>query len=114
MTAPDRFPDTFLVPEAKILGYLLKLDHVDGGSKARFFHGFGFRIDAPDILAGALLSHATPQNMAAEAAIRLGDRKLVFEGVIVAPNGRTLKVRTVWRVDRDGTALFVTAVPLRA
>lgn len=113
MTASVRFPEAFFVPDAKIFKYLLKRDHVDGGWKARFFHGFGFGTEAPDVLAGALLSHAVPENLTREGVTPLGDRKLVFEGSIVAPNGRKPWVRMVWRIDRDGTAQFVTAIPLR-
>lgn len=113
MKEPSRSPTIFTIGANKIGGYLLNRVHPDGGSKARFLELFGFSASAPDILAEALLSHAKPEHFAREGVTPLGDRKLVYEGPLHAPNGRSPSVRTVWRVLPDGTALLVTAVPLK-
>lgn len=47
------------VPEAKIVKYLLNLEHKQGGKdKAIYFMRFGFTIEAWEVLAQALLAHA--------------------------------------------------------
>ena len=45
------------IPPAKILDYLLALDHNDGGSKADFLLRFGFNREHWQILAQALRTH---------------------------------------------------------
>ena len=47
-----------VVERAKIEGYLLNVAHRFGASKARFFTHFGFRLEAWEQLAQALLEHA--------------------------------------------------------
>lgn len=113
MNGPSWSPTIFTIHADKITGYLLNRTHPDGASKARLLELFGFSGSAPEILAQALLSHARPGHFVREALTPLGDRKLVYEGPLQAPNGRAPRPRTVWRVLTDGTALFVTAVPLK-
>lgn len=48
-----------VVPEAKIVRYLLDLEHKDGGSKAEFFLAFGFTIEVWEVRANALKQHAS-------------------------------------------------------
>ena len=49
--------DQALVPEKKITEYLLSFTHEDGRHKAEFFTGFGFALDAWEVLADALRTH---------------------------------------------------------
>ncbi|AWI91675.1 hypothetical protein C0214_13225 [Methylobacterium sp. DM1] len=97
----------------KISGYLLNPTHPDGGSKARIFELFGFSATAPEILAEALLAHAASAYLGRDGLTPLGDIKLIYEGPLHAPSGRSPIVRTVWRLLPDDTAHFVTAVPLK-
>jgi hypothetical protein len=46
------------VPSRKITHYLLSTAHRDGQHKAEFFRSFGFKLEAWEELASALLSHA--------------------------------------------------------
>ncbi|WP_375464113.1 DUF6883 domain-containing protein [uncultured Methylobacterium sp.] len=98
----------------KTVEYLLNAHHAEGGPKARFFLRFGFTQEAPDHLAYELLSHARPETYAGQAISRFGDMKYLFEGPIRAPDGRMPRIRTVWRIDVNRTAHFVTAVPMTA
>jgi hypothetical protein len=50
--------DEAYVPEPKLSGYLLAIDHASGRSKALFLNRPGFRQDQPDVLRRALLQHA--------------------------------------------------------
>jgi hypothetical protein len=43
------------VEEHRIRGYLLNLNHADGGPKARFFLARGFTVDAWDVLQASLI-----------------------------------------------------------
>ncbi len=49
--------ESAVVEEAKIVEYLLNPTHPWGASKARFFTHFGFRADAWQVMAVALLEH---------------------------------------------------------
>jgi hypothetical protein len=75
--------------------YLSSLAHRDGRSKALFFFGFGFSVDAWQTLADALLRHAAEHEVAKIEASQFGARCIV-EGELHAPDGRTTLVRVVW------------------
>ena len=113
MSRPARSPSAFTISSDKIVSYLLNTAHPDGRSKARFLELFGFSASAPEALAQALLAHARPEHLSKEGRTPLGDVKLIYEGPLHAPNGRSPSVRSVWRVMPDDTAHFVTAIPLK-
>ena len=50
------FADVY-APDGKLAGYLLALDHPDGGPKARFLASFGFLADNVNDLRLALFAH---------------------------------------------------------
>jgi len=102
-----------IVPESKITGYLLSFNHRDGRSKAEFFTQFGFSAHAWQELAAALLQHASNHEVAKVEESPFGTRYII-EGTMVAPDGRTPVVRSVWFVETGGQVpRFVTAYPLR-
>ncbi|MGU3536508.1 DUF6883 domain-containing protein [Methylobacterium sp. A54F] len=111
MTLPGA-PTRFLIAAEKLTAYLLNPAHPRGGAKARFFLAFGFVPDAPEVLARSLLAHADPVRFAASSVTPRGHVALVFEGVLVVPDGRDPRIRSVWQVDEAGIARLVTAVPL--
>jgi len=101
------------VPEAKIIKYLLNLEHKQGGKdKAVFFMRFGFTIESCEVLAQALLAHAVAYDVA--STMPLPDRvHYVVEGEIISPDNRNPQIRSVWVIETDGTApRFVSAYPL--
>jgi hypothetical protein len=105
--------DRAVVPEEKITGYLLSATHRDGRHKAAFFLRFGFRPDAWEELAAALLSHARAYDVAKEEPSPFGVR-YVIEGALATPDGRAPPVRTVWFIDTgQEVPRFVTAYPLK-
>jgi hypothetical protein len=106
------WPSSFSLDPRKVVHYLLDESHVEGGAKARFFLRFGFSPATPFDLASVLLAHPTWNTFVNRTVSDRGDTKLVFEGPIVAPDGRTPRIRSVWRMDENGTARFVTAVPV--
>lgn len=101
------------VPEAKIVKYLLNLEHNQGGKdKAAFFMSFSFTIEAWEVLAQALLAHAAAYEVA--STMTLPERiHYVIEGEIISPDGRNPWIRSIWVVETDSIApRFVSAYPL--
>jgi hypothetical protein len=106
--------DQAVVPSRKITHYLLSTAHRDGQHKAEFFRGFGFKLEAWEELASALLNHARNYEIVEIVPTPFG-RNFVVEGVLHAPDGRAPKVRAVWFIaNREETATLATAYPLDA
>ncbi|PYI94732.1 MAG: hypothetical protein DME97_00160 [Verrucomicrobia bacterium] len=101
-----------VVERAKIEGYLLNVAHRFGASKARFFTHFGFRLEAWEQLAQALLAHGQKYELRKTRKTGFGPRYEV-EGKLNCPNGRRPLVRSVWQMDEGEIApRLSTAYPL--
>jgi hypothetical protein len=99
------------VPDAKLTGYLLAREHIDGGPKARFFERFGFSHLEPDQLRLALLAHAGANEVSASRKTDFGQ---IYEvnGRLNTPDGRNPFVLVAWMIeDGDDRPRLVTAVP---
>lgn len=76
----------WVIDPAKLSSYPLDIRHVNGGPKARFFLGRGFRPAQPDTLAVALLAH--PRQAALRGRTRHTEgHKLVYECSMHAADG---------------------------
>jgi hypothetical protein len=109
----DRVPncEQSIVEPAKVADYLLSGTHPIGWAKARFFKVFGFREDAPEHLAHALIAHVC-SNPVADTEISVYGTKHRVDGPLVSPDGRNPMVSTVWIVvEGDTIPRFVTAFP---
>ena len=103
-----------VVEREKITESLLNLAHRYGASKARFFAGFGFTIEAWDVLASALREHAQRYEVARTYETRWGPR-FEINGELNAPDGRQPRIRSVWQFDEGEIApRLITAYPLEA
>jgi len=101
-----------MVPNRKITHYLLSTEHRDGRHKAEFFRRFGFKLEAWEELASALLNHAREHEVAESVPTPFG-RNFVIEGALPAPDGRSPKVRSVWFIaNGEEIATLATAYPL--
>ena len=101
-----------VVPQTKIVEYLLSPTHPDGSSKERFFIQFGFSVSSWQALASALLEHAANHEIAKMERSPFGTR-YVIEGIMYAPDGRMPVIRSVWFIEAtEQTPRFVTAYPL--
>lgn len=110
----ERLPnvDDAIIDEAKMTNYLLSVEHPAGRAKARFFHHFGFGLEAWEMLRTALLEHARNHAIASREATPYG-MKYVIEGPLVTPGGRNPMVRAVWFVESGQEyPRFVTAYPM--
>lgn len=101
------------VPEEKLLNYLLSSTHPRGKSKADFFIRYGFTAANWMELAAALVRLAMENEVAQTGTSRYGTR-YVIDGVLRAPNGSVLNVRSVWFITNGEDApRFTTAHPLK-
>jgi hypothetical protein len=101
-----------VVPERKVVAYLLSPDHDEGAAKARFFLRFGFtRAQWPE-LARSLLTHANEHDIVDEEQTPFGTR-YVIEGGLTSPDGRKPNLRVVWFLD-SGSEIprLITAYPI--
>lgn len=102
-----------LIDERKVTGYLLSTVHSGGRSKARFFQHLGFEPAGWLEFAAALREHAFNNPIVAIVDSAYGTR-LVVDGILNSPSGRSAQVRVVWFIDRGTqTPRLVTAYPLR-
>ena len=103
--------DSSVVPQTKIVGYLLSPTHLRGRHKAAYFTSFGFSVNDWQVLQSALLAHAQRHEVESAQRTPFGMRYTI-RGALDAPDGRAPMVRTVWFVD-EGQAVprFVTAYP---
>ncbi|MBI2929524.1 MAG: hypothetical protein HYY24_27995 [Verrucomicrobia bacterium] len=100
------------VPERKVTHYLLNAAHPAGRSKASFFLRFGFTVAEWQRLAEALLRHAREHEVAETEQTSHGTRYVV-DGLLTAPDGTRLNVRSAWYINPGGGApRFVSAHPL--
>jgi hypothetical protein len=105
--------DAALIPQKKIVNYLLSETHDSGRDKANFFRRFGFTSEAWETLAQALRQHAAQHEIAKIELSPFGKR-YVIEGALQTPSGRVPQVRVVWFIDnRETVPRFVTAYPLK-
>jgi hypothetical protein len=104
------FAEQAVVPPRKITEYLLNPTHPEGGSKARFFHRRGYSLENVEQFRDALLALAETGEVI-EVPTEFGP-KYIGSGVMIAPDGRGVGIRTVWML-RDGLPppILVTAYP---
>jgi hypothetical protein len=101
-----------VVPSRKITHYLLSTAHRDGQHKAEFFRSFGFKMEAWEELASALLKHTRNHEIVEIVPTPVG-RNFVIEGALPAPDGRSPKVRVVWFIaNEEEMVTLATAYPL--
>jgi hypothetical protein len=105
--------DRAVVPEAKIVNYLLSLRHSGGRAKARFLENFGFRTQDWRVLRDAVVAHAAANDITASHQTRFGTRYEI-DGPLPTPDGRAPIVRVVWFVEsQESFPRLVTLVPRR-
>lgn len=110
MKLPNR--DKAVIPKDKLLKYLLSEIHPQGRSKARFFLSVGFSQLNIRALSKALKKIAKESEVNSKVSSPHGE-KYVLNGDIKAPIGKTIKIRTIWIIDKgQKRPRFVTAYPV--
>jgi hypothetical protein len=101
-----------VIPITKITEYLLNVDHLDGGPKAKFFIAGGFSPERPLDLAQALIRHFTDNPPTTKNADRFGGVRITIKAPMPVPDGRTPMVLSVWTIDeRETVPRLITAYP---
>src|SRR5947209_882946 len=90
--------DRAIVPEAKIVNYLLSASHSGGRAKARFLKAFGFSVQDWHLLREAIIAHASVNDVTNSHRSQFGTRYEI-DGPLPTPEGRTPIVRVVWFVE---------------
>jgi hypothetical protein len=80
--------DRAVVPETKIVNYLLSVSHSSGRAKARFLKGFGFRAQDWPVLREAIIADARANDITASRRTHFGTR-CEIDGPLLTPEGRT-------------------------
>ncbi|OGP75365.1 MAG: hypothetical protein A2V86_00975 [Deltaproteobacteria bacterium RBG_16_49_23] len=100
------------IPSPKLHDYLLSKIHSIGKWKAGFFRSLGFDATNVDELEQHLIAIAHSEDVR-EAMPSAHGTKYVVDGIIQAPDGRLVRMRTVWIIDvGEDRPRFVTAYPL--
>src|SRR5688572_30081076 len=87
-----------IVEQAKVVDYLLALDHPEGASKAEFFTQCGFSAPQWEVLANALIDHARVHPVASTSPSKFGV-KYRIDGPVSCPDGRSPSIRAVWIIN---------------
>lgn len=107
MKLPNR--ERAYVPSAKLRDYLLSEKHYVGRSKARFFRLVGFTDANPDLLELGLIAIAQREEVKDVSSSPHGT-KYVLDGPLATPSRGTVRIRTIWAIDKQGDSpRFVTA-----
>ena len=80
--------------EEEKLGYLFREKNKEG-----YFLELGFSQDSPEVLRDALLRHAQEHTVEEVTETDYGI-KYSLAGALISPNGRNLRTRTIWQIDR--------------
>src|SRR5689334_21703151 len=99
-TRPMQLPNAAnaSIADAKLVDYLLNVNHPYGASKAAWLLRYGYRQTHPEVLAADLLllaqrGNATPDRLTEEG------QQYVIIGLLETPTGEQTRVRTVWQID---------------
>ena len=100
-----------IVPEKKLIGYILSETHAVGKFKARFFRDLGFNETNVVVLRKELLNLAKYNEVKSFEQSNYGT-KYIVDGSILTPRKQSVKIRTVWIIEKGKTGpIFVTAYP---
>lgn len=100
-----------VVETAKIEAYLLNPSHPRGASKANYFLSVGFRREDVEEFAEALKEHGRTRPIVRESRSAFGE-KYQIECQLVAPNGSSRCIRSVWIGEANKQYRLITAHPI--
>ncbi len=104
-----------IVEREKVTQYLLNPRHRYGGSKARFFFQFGFKIEYWEVFADALREHGQRHELSGGVRQTRWGPRYEIDAELNTPDGRQPRIRSVWQFDEGEIApRLITAYPLEA
>jgi hypothetical protein len=90
--------DNAVIDHAKIVDYLLDIEHPHGGSKARLLVSLGYSPADPWQLENDLRSMHLPEDVLATSQTRWGIRYEIV-APLTGPSGDSVLFRSVWQID---------------
>lgn len=91
--------DLAVISLDKLVEYLLNVEHDRGGSKARLLLEFGYSRENWQRLEGDIRRFHLSADVKFVRETAYGTRYEISQ-VLETPNGRTLRLRTVWQTDK--------------
>ena len=100
-----------LIARDKIVSYLLEWRPEN--DKSQFLALAGYTVAQPDRLVNDIRKQLLPLDAQADETTEYGE-KYRISGTLVGPNGRALRVETIWMVEASGgVTKFITLYPTK-
>ncbi len=100
------------ISSEKLVSYVLSETHATGKFKAKFFRSLGFDETNVYLFEKALRSLAKSQEAEDALSSQYGT-KYIIDGKIDTPSGKTVKVRTIWIIEKgQNSPRFITVYPV--
>jgi hypothetical protein len=110
MQLPNR--EKAYIPLSKLKDYLLSETHSVGKSKAKILRSVGFNETNVNLLKEGLIAIAHSEDVEGMISSPHGV-KYVIDGLLKTPDAGSIKMRTVWIIDKGQVRpRFVTAYPI--
>ncbi len=104
--------DKAIVPEEKLLDYILSETHYTGKFKAKFFRSLGFKEVNVTLLEKALRKIAKSVQITSLSVSPYGT-KYILDGKIISPTKQEVKIRSIWIIEKGQTKpRFITMYPV--
>lgn len=102
-----------VIPEEKVIQYLLSLTHRDGQGKARFFLAHGFSPVDWERFVAMLRKHVVENEVVKVEETDFGMRYTI-DGDLSTPKQTKVRIRSVWFIEAgEEIPRLVTAYPLK-
>jgi hypothetical protein len=100
------------IPKEKLTHYLFSEVHIVGKYKAKFFRSIGYNESNITLFTNELQNFVRT-NEVKEAITSTYGIKYIIDGELKTPSGITIKVRTIWIIEKDKRIpRFVTVYPV--
>ncbi len=99
------------ISEMKVRDYLLNINHIEGGSKAKYFGNYGFNLTNEDDFVRSLKSIVQQNEVHEEIRNKFGTKYIIY-GRLRTPDDRNPEVTTIWIIENNANIpKLVTAYP---
>lgn len=104
--------DKVIISREKLTDYILSETHSTGRFKARFFRTLGFN-DANVSFFETILRTLADSEKIEEVIPSVYGTKYILDGKVNTPSGKTIRLRTVWIIEKgQNKPRFITVYPV--
>ena len=104
--------DKVIISREKLTDYILSETHSTGRFKARFFKTLGFNETNASFFETILRTLANSEEIK-EVITSVYGTKYVIDGKVNTPSGKTIKLRTIWIIEKgQNRPRFITVYPV--